>query len=242
MRPIDTDTVYSSELQRPRLRCVDIAYEVVNAPLRQVAQGFGCAPVLAQRELETGGISLHVREEFSVRAVVPVVGLTRGHREEPLDAGDVEIQQETAVKKQVPAFAALGVAGKFAVATRQIAVATHFGAQRVRVTLHDGRIGVVDRGVDRQDQGIVEAAGALQHSAATGATPQYRYAVPPGTWQIRFGAGFVGVTEHDEMLPGFPEPQNAIAAIGFAPVEQRLVAGEVFFGSGQRQVQQFHGA
>ena len=59
---------------------------------------------------------------------MPVIRLARRQEQEALDAFDVEIEQEAAVEEQIPAFAALGVAGEFQVADGQIAVATHFAA------------------------------------------------------------------------------------------------------------------
>ena len=58
--------------------------------------------------------------------------------------------------------------------------------------------------------------------------------------EVDLGGGFVGVTQDDEVLRQRPEAQEFVAAAGFAEVEQRLVAGEVFLGRPQREVAEFH--
>ena len=83
----------------------------------------------------------------------------------------------------------------------------------------------------------------MEHRATASATAQNRHAVLPGAVEVGFGTRLVGVAEHEEMFARFPKAQDAaVAAVLLAQVEQRLVAGEVFGGRGQRQVEKLHGA
>ena len=66
---------------------------------------------------------VQVGQKFGVRAVLPVIGLLRWHRQQFADEREVEVQQECSVKKQEVFAAALGVAGKFAFADGEIGVA-----------------------------------------------------------------------------------------------------------------------
>ena len=60
-----------------------------------------------------------------MRAVLPVIGLLRWHGQKLADEREIEVQQERSVKEQEVFAAALGVAGKFAVADGKIGMAAH---------------------------------------------------------------------------------------------------------------------
>ena len=66
---------------------------------------------------------VHVRQKIGVLAAFAVIGLLGWHRQQLADEREVEVQQERSVKEQELFAAALGVAGEFAVANRQIGVA-----------------------------------------------------------------------------------------------------------------------
>ena len=55
-----------------------------------------------------------------MRAVLPVLGLLRWHRQKLSDEREVKVQQEGSVKKEEVLATALGVAGEFAFADGQI--------------------------------------------------------------------------------------------------------------------------
>lgn len=150
------------------------------------------------------------------------------------------------MEKDVPAAAALGVAGEFEIAERQITMAAdgHVANDRCEslpVFLHDICIGVADVGEgagvgDFQDQRVIQGAGTLEDGAATGAATEDRDGVLPGLVEISFGAGFVGVAEDEEVFGRLPEAENL-----FAGIQQRFVAGEVLLGRGQCEIEKLHG-
>ena len=97
------------------------------------------------------------------------------------------------MKKQMPAPAALSIAGKFQIAKCQIAVtldANSFNSvannwrKELPVFFHDELVGLADvserAGVGNpQNQRLIETAGTLQNRAAAGTASQDRYPVLP---------------------------------------------------------------
>src|ERR1035441_6239604 len=161
------------------------------------------------------------------------------------------MQQEGAMEQEKASAAALGITGKLEAAKGEVGLASPFDGrlnepgQGVAVSLQDELIGggnaVARPGfVDAQDQGVVEDARSLEHGPAPGAAAQDGDAEFPADGQVDLRGGFVGVTDHDEVLRRSPEAQEFLAAAGFAEVEQRLVTGEVLLGRRQYEVAEFH--
>jgi len=67
---------------------------------------------LAEGLFKGGGVDGDVGEEIAMGAVMTVIGLARGHGEKLFDAPDVKMEEESAVKNEGVAEAALGVPGK----------------------------------------------------------------------------------------------------------------------------------
>ena len=60
--------------------------------------------------------------------------------------------------------------------------------------------------------------------------------------EMNFPVEMVGVADHDKRRRRFPEPQEFILArAGLAPIQQRLVSGEVLGRGRQREVNPLHG-
>ena len=91
-----------------------------------------------------------------------------------------------------------------------------------------------------QKQGVVKTPGALQHGAAAGTTAVNRNCFALSSCHVELGGNFVCIANNDKMFARFPKAEDFFAIAGFAPVEQRLIAREVFDGRGESQVEQFH--
>ena len=154
----------------------------------------------------------------------------------------------------MPTPAALGVARKFQVAKRQIAVtlnANSFNSiannrrEKLPVFFHDELVGFADvsqrTGVwNSQNQRVIEAAGTLQDRAAAGAAAHHRDAIVPGLVEIGFSADFVRVTEHQKMFRWLPDAQSFASLAGLGQIEQRLIASEVFRRRRQCEIEKLH--
>jgi len=113
--------------------------------------------------------------------------------------------------------------------------------QGITVAVHDERIGLRDVRERRivlyfQDEGVVEATWSLQDGAAATAAAQDRDAELFTGIEIHFRAGFVRITEHDEVLARLPEAKDFVGKSLFAPIEKGLVAGEILLRSLQGSV------
>jgi hypothetical protein len=210
-----------------------------------LVEGLGGLPGFAQGGLEGGGGQLQVQKEIGVRAFRAVAGLTRRHGQGVLDQGNVEVEQEGAVKDEELALAPLGVAGELDAAQGEVGMALALDrgpeqrGQGGLVAFQNGLVGGGDAAerpgaVEAQDQRVVEDARALQDGAAAGATAQDRDRVGPAEGQVHLPGGLVGVAYDDEVLRRLPEAEQVAGPAGFTEVEQRLVAGEVFFRRGER--------
>jgi len=116
---------------------------------------------------------------------------------------------------------------------------------RRTVVAHDELVGDGDamkRAVlgDWQDQRVIETAGALHDRAAAGATAQDWNLPRLARSHIHLGLNLVRVADHDEWFWRFPKAQAFHAFTGFAPIEQDLVAREIFGGRGECQVEMAH--
>ena len=211
-------------------------------------------PALPERGLDFGAGNAEVHQKIFMGPMVPVRRLAGGQRQQAFDPLHIEIDQKTAVKQQVPAPAALGVAGKFQITQRQVAVPLNAdggdpGAgqrgEELPVFIHDELIGLADVGEragvgNPQNQRVVETAGALQNRAAAGAAPQHRQAILPGLGEIDLGSNWVGVAKHEKMLGRLPDAEDFRRRPGLAQVEERLVAGEIFRRCRQCKIKKLH--
>ena len=147
------------------------------------------------------------------------------------------------MKGQRATFAALRVAGKFPIVHREVGVAVDFYAasqnifQCEAMAFHDELVRPLNGGeragvVERQGEGVVQAAGALQHGAAAAAPAQDRNPRRLARRPVDLGCDAVRVTHDDEMFACFPEAQRPDAAV-LAEVQQRLVARQIFRRRGQ---------
>jgi hypothetical protein len=119
------------------------------------------------------------------------------------------------------------------------------GLDRRAVAAHDKLVGdgdAVERAVlgDWQHERVIEAAGALHDRAAAGAAAKNRNFPRFARGHVHFGCDLVRVANNDERLRRFPEAQALRAFAGFAPIEQRLVARQIFSGRGKCQVEMAH--
>ena len=96
-------------------------------------------------------------------------------------------------------------------------------------------------GVKAQDERIIQAARTLDHCSAPAAPSKDRDVEFAAGCKIYFAFDPVRITDHDEMPVGLPEAEHLGAVAFVAPVEQRFVAGKVFFRARQGQVQVFQG-
>ena len=71
------------------------------------------------------GGDVEVGQKIGVLSALAVIGLLGRHPQQVADQREVEIQQERSVKEQEVFAAALGVAGEFFPANRQIGVAAN---------------------------------------------------------------------------------------------------------------------
>ena len=118
------------------------------------------------------------------------------------------------------------------------------GFNRRAVLAHDELVGggdAVQRAVvgDPQNQRIVQAAGTLHHRAAAGTAAKNRNSLRFTRRDVDLRRNFVGITDDDKMFARFPEAQDFPAVAGFASIQQRLVAGEIFGGRGEALNQVF---
>jgi len=148
-------------------------------------------------------------------------------------------------------FPSLGVAGKFESTDSQIGVPLAFdrgleeGLQGMLMALEDKIVCTGDashgRGVaHRQHQRIIEAAWTLQHGSTPCASPKDRNIVPLTKSTVDLGCHAVGVSQHNEILRRFPEPEHPRAGPSFAQIEQHLVTRQVLFRAGQTQIANVH--
>ena len=179
-----------------------------------------------------------VGHEIGVEAGGAVGGLLGGHAQIPGDVGQVAMEEEGAVEQEETAFAALGVARELPVAEHQVRVAGDAHGRREQrlqgraLALHDELVRAAD-GMERaalalrEDQGVIEAARALEHGAAAAAPAVNRHAVRRACGQIGLRGGAVGVAEHHEPADRLPKAQEAGQPAGFGQVEEGFVRREV---------------
>ena len=151
----------------------------------------------------------------------------------------------------------LGVAREFAVADDEVGMAAHHECgvrsaecgvqsfQRTAIPLHNESIRPRHRsqrrlGIDPQDERVVQATWPLEHRSTAAAAAQNRDFPFPTGRNVDLAFHPIRVTDHDEVLLRFPETQHFRAVACVAPVEQRLVTGEVFFGRRKCQVEVVH--
>jgi hypothetical protein len=183
--------------------------------------------------------------------VLPIAGLFRWRRQQGLNQCDVKVQQECTVKQQEAPASPLGVSGKFQPSKRQVGVAFD-GHRTIQQPFERGAIALHDEPVcgrdavqritrlDFQNQRVVQTTRSLQHRAAPGTASQNRHATAFAARKVDLRGNLVRVTDSDEMLRRLPESQDLAGFPCFSRVEQRLVAGEVFRGRGQSQVENIH--
>ena len=87
--------------------------------------------------------------------------------------------------------------------------------------------------VMRQDQRIIQATRSLHDGPAAGAAAENRNLPRLARGHVHFGLNLVRVADDDERLRRFPKTQRFMSGAGFAPIQQRLVAGEIFGGRGE---------
>src|SRR5205807_8236932 len=178
---------------------------------------------------------------------------------------EVEVQQKRSMKQDGSPTPPLRVAGEFAVADGEVGVAadkyfgfrisdfgfersaatSQQGFQRRAVALHHEPVRARDRlqrqvGIHSEDQRVIQAAGALENRAAAAAATQDRDAKFLARCDVYLARDAIRVADGDEVLLRFPETEHFRAVAGVAPVEQRLVAGEVFLRRRKWQVEVFH--
>lgn len=96
-------------------------------------------------------------------------------------------------------------------------------------------------GVDPEDEGIAQTAGALEDGAAAAAAAEDGDAERGARVGVDLGINAIGVSEDDEVSGGLPEAQGFTAIAGFSGVEQRFIGGEVFGWSGPGMIEVIHG-
>ncbi len=102
----------------------------------------------------------------------------------------------------------------------------------------DGLEGAAVR--DAEDEGVIEAAGALEDGATTAAAPEDADLAVAADGEVGFERGLVGVAEDHEGFGWLPEAEDFVLGAFFAQVEEGLVAGQVFGRGGEGEVDIFH--
>lgn len=208
----------------------------------------GGLPALAQAGAHLRRGDLQVFDERRMRPIGSVGGSAGRGEQDPLDQVQVEMQEEGAVEEQVGAGSFLGIAGELAAGAGEVGDAleaqglTEESGEGVAVAAEDPAVGAGDAGqigvvVQGQDQGIVEAAGALEYGATAAATAQDRQAKALTGLEIYFGGGGIGAAEHDERAGGFPTAQHLAVRLLGAPFEQGLVQRQICLGQGAGVIQ-----
>jgi len=160
------------------------------------------------------------------------------------------------VKQQVTFPTTLGIARKFQITEAKIGMTSNgdlrswisvpgFRVKRFNgraVTFHDKPVcrgNVVKRTIklDFEDESVIQASGALQYGAAARAAAVNGNAACFASRDIDFGANLVGITNDDKKFLRFPKAQNFFAGARFTPIEQCLVAREIFGGRSECQVE-----
>ena len=118
--------------------------------------------------------------------------------------------------------------------------------ERITLARHDELIRAADgcqRGVrvKIQDDGIVQAAWALQHGAASAASTQNGDAALMTSFDVNFLRNLICVAEYDEGPGRFPKQQHSRSTCGFGLVEQCFVGGQQLGGRGESEVEEVHG-
>ncbi len=147
-------------------------------------------------------------------------------------------KEKRSVKQKPAALSALGVPGEFKIVTGEIGVSGgdhRLAEQRFAgglVTFHDEAVGFGDGGgradqVEWKDEGIVEAAGALEDRAAAAAPAQDRDPQRITAIEVNLVRQACGVADDDERNGGFPEAENPGPAVGLAFLQHGLFPSEV---------------
>ena len=202
----------------------------------------GGVPGLLEGLDEGGAVHLDIAEEVAVRAVAAVFGLLGGFLEGLGDEVEVEVDEKGAVEENGAFFAALGVAGEFYGVDGEVGVpldgelARNDGCEGGVDLLHDEDVGCGDgvefvAGFDGENQGIVQAAGALEDGAAAGGAsedgnPEFAAAV-----LMDFVGQLFAEAQYDSILGRFPKGEEAgMVGVVFAEVEEGFFGGEKFCG------------
>ncbi len=194
-------------------------------------------------------VEADVGHEFQVVAGGTVAGLCGREGEPARDERQFEVVEECAVEEQGGSLPALGVSGELAAVDGEVGVAFdgHVASKEPRecaaLTFHDPAVGTGDGfeiRVERDGEGepVVEAAGALDDGAASAAAAIDRDAVPLACVDVDLACDGLAVADDDPRLGGFPEPEQARAAVFVDVVERGFVEGEQL----RRRVQATAGA
>src|SRR6267143_5909897 len=103
---------------------------------------------------------------------------------------------------------------------QRVTIALQHETVRLRDALESAR--------DSQHKRVVQTAGALKHSAASCAASKNGNIPIAASVEVDFDGRFVGVANDHEIIAGLPKPEDAVAFSGFAPIEQRFIAGQIF--------------
>lgn len=83
-----------------------------------------------------------------------------------------------------------------------------------------------------QHERVIQTAGSLNHRPTAAATSKDGHAASFTLGEVHFRVDFVGIADDDKVISRFPKPEDFVASVRVARVEQRLVAGEVLGGRG----------
>jgi len=208
-------------------------------------------PFRAERHFDTRGGGGEVPDEIEMRTVDTIIGFLGWHGEKFADQVQVCRQQESAMKEQPVPAAALGIAGKFLIADRQIGVPpdkngqSGGGGERPAGAVHDMGVGSGDIPVgplfgDGQQEGVIQPPGHLHDSAAAGTAPENRNGPALTGGKVDFGGHFVGISHDDKGFARLPEQKGFPAQPGLTGIQQDLVGGEVFGRGEGGQLEKFH--
>ncbi len=177
------------------------------------------SPSLAECVFHIGRIEVKIGHELFMRPVGPIFRWARWEVQELGDLCEVEIEEKGPVKQKVMTESALGVSGDFVVTEGQVRVASDAylalenAGERRGVPFHDQAVRSVDGGerslrLDLQNQGIVQAARALEHGAPTAAATEDRQPVLFAGFRENFPAHLASHSQYHEGQGRRPESQS----------------------------------
>ncbi len=194
-----------------------------------------------------------------MRTILTIIRLFRRHPQNLAQKCNIKVQQKRSMEEQKMFTAPLRVARKFQIVEAKVSMTVNddFGSRTLRlglgvkrfnrrpVTFHDepvGRGNVAKWTVfgNFQNKSVAKTTGTLHHGAAAGTAAINGNSICVASCHVDFGCHFIGIANNDKILGRFPKAKNFFTGAVFAPLEQHLVACEVFGGRGERQVEKSH--